>query len=226
MLVRDAGKLAEEVILHLTCLMGANKEMNLSSKQKLWLALVILGLLLCGVLGGLGIGSAPEENGFSLGAPPQPAAKIAAADTGYIVVQTGAGTYYRCADFSAPAACWVPDSAPAQASAQSSDAPQVDDARFAPPPGKIREHWTTTFFDSIGGFITETRYALLEDGTVWVWPYHVHMVLNFPKSVDQFIGAGTGLCCAGLLAVLASLLLVLVFRRKTTPPPQTAQSKS
>lgn len=188
--------------------------MKLGNKQFTIPLLVLVGAAALGALVGFFVGSQTTP-GFSLGAPPEPVAQIASANTFDITVQTTGNHYYRCAAeaFSQGAGCWQTTGAPGEKTRDILNQPQIDDAKFAPPPGKIREHWTVTFYDSIGGFITESRYALLEDGTVWVWQADTSQFLNVSLGVEQALGAGVGLCCMSLLGLLVALLLGFILAR-------------
>ena len=187
--------------------------MKITVKQFIFLAALVLGVTLVGTMLGLWWGNRPNTAGFSIGAPTEPIARMAYVDTSRIIVLSANGNYYSCQSisFSKQVACWELTTPPSEDSVAGSDYSPIDATKFAPPPGKIRELRSDSFTADISGTIQVTRYALLEDGTVWVWQAQAHQYLNPSKSWDQVLGAGIGLCCGGAVGLLLALLLGAFF---------------
>lgn len=189
------------------------------------LALVLLvGLPLVGGIAGYVWRAAAVESGFLLGTPPKPAVKIDGALTFYVVVQGADNEFFQC-DLVAMHAgknCWSQIAPPVrdennyaytQYVRNAAANPTIEASRFAPPPGKIKDFWVSTYQDEIGGHITEARYALLDDGRVWAWIYDTTMFTNVSKDFEQWVGGLGGACCLGVLGLVLWLGLVIVLPR-------------
>lgn len=192
--------------------------------RNLILIALLVGLPLLGALIGFALRALPSERGVSLGATPEPAQKIVAAAPAYVIVETTSGNYFQCTfvprEIAATTNCWKPTTTNTSVFANSVDSPRIEQARFASPPGSVRDYWIASHFDSIGGFIYETRYALLDDGRVWAWTYETNTLINVSKIFDGVIGAVFGLCCAGVLAlILWAVLAATVWPKQPATLP-------
>jgi hypothetical protein len=85
---------------------------------------------------------------------------------------------------------------------------QSEYARQAAPPGALL--WCASYWDVAFGthFIREAHFALLEDGSVWVWQFIPAM------------GALLIILIGGFLAVLAGLVAYFVLRRSANTAPR------
>jgi hypothetical protein len=85
---------------------------------------------------------------------------------------------------------------------------QSEYARQAAPPGALL--WCASYWDVAFGthFVREAHFALLEDGSVWVWQFIPGM------------GALLIMLLGGFLAVLAGLVAYFVLRRSAKAAPR------
>ncbi len=157
--------------------MDAHPPRHLSSRARLLLATgVILVLLPClGLMGSLAYLRARQAGAFShwrsLGAAPGHAVDIVTGDMYVVYVRTASGIIYGCRHWDKPAAgdCWQKAQQPLSIDPDT----QFDQSLFRgeprPPPGAVTDSLKATVW--YGDDATETRYALLADGTVWTWQY-------------------------------------------------------
>lgn len=171
------------------------------------LILVIVLLTPCvGLAGSVGYLSLRTSGALSrwrsLGTPPEAAAEIAAGDTERLYVRTDSGSLYRCENFSwqRSGACWVPSQAPFDLDPNADFAKGLFGGQVPPPPGEVRDELKVMAWFAEDAF--ETRYAVLADGSVWVWQYDVGSYRNLAVlAVGPLAGFGLGLVVAALLAV-------------------------
>lgn len=190
--------------------------MNTSRKTLVLVALLAMTLL--GAFIGFNILARPQEHGFSVGAPPEPATRIAAATTLDVLVETTGGTFYKCAfglNNSNPGQnCWTRNNAPVYPVTNSVNHPSVDEGWFVPPPAKTRDYWIATLYDKSRS-ITEVRYAVLDDGRVWVWSFKTSDSFNFSPTLEGVLAGFFGFACTVPLALaIWGILAVTVWRAK------------
>lgn len=149
--------------------------MNKNSRGDIWRGLALLLVCLVGLpfLGGVGsvLYLRAQDSGAltrwrRLARPPEAAAEIAGGDLETVYVLSAAGQLYGCGHRRTDDAleCWTPVAAlPDLDEDLLLDAP-VFEAQ-TPPPGPARDSLTVSVQYADAAY--ETRYALLEDGTVW-----------------------------------------------------------
>ncbi|MCC7361185.1 MAG: hypothetical protein IT317_16995 [Anaerolineales bacterium] len=143
------------------------------------LAVLIFLVLVCSPCLGLGGALAYQANDGparftrwrSLGAPPEAAVAFVAADPMVVYVETETGTVYACRPkrASSDGACWQPAAAPYDIDPEADFEHSVYSGDVPPPPGETRDVVFVSIFYADAAF--EARYALLADGTIWVWEY-------------------------------------------------------
>src|SRR5690606_15450279 len=95
-------------------------------------------------------------------------------------------------------ACWEPVTEPIEISNDfERDGEPVFRGEVPPPPGRVAEELTVTLL--LAELATETRYALLDDGTVWMWEYGVSGYDNL-----FVLMAGPVVCLVGAAVVLGA----------------------
>lgn len=155
----------------------AHAPRQLSSRARLLLATgVILILLPClGLMGSLAYLRARQAGAFSrwrsLGAAPGHAAEILSGDADVVYVRTTAGNIYRCTHWAKPVAgdCWQDAQGPLYINPDATFDQGLFRGEPNPPPGTVLDSLHVTVWYAENAY--ETRYVLLEDGTVWTWEY-------------------------------------------------------
>ena len=143
------------------------------------LAVLIFLILICSPCLGLGGALAYQSSSLAasfnrwraLGAPPAPADGFVAADPTVVYVATAGEQVYACRPTRAAAdgACWQPATAPFAIDEDADFEHSVYSGEVPPPPGETLDVVFVSIFYADAAF--EARYALLADGTVWVWEY-------------------------------------------------------
>jgi hypothetical protein len=184
------------------------------------LALVILVILLCspclGLGGGLAYVNALGQGRFarwrSLAAPPAGAVALVTADPNRVYVETGSGAIFGCAHNGRAAGlgCWTAAEPPFAIDSQADFERAVFSGDVPPPPGDPVDQLPVSLIYADAAW--EARYAVLADGTVWVWEYSAG---GYDSLVALLLGPVVGLG-AGLLVIG---LLVLLGRARRGPAP-------
>jgi hypothetical protein len=177
------------------------------------LALAVLVILLCspclGLGGGLAYVNALGQGRFarwrSLNAPPAGAAALVTADPNLVYVESGSGAIFVCAHNgrAAGAACWVTAQPPYAIAAEADFERAVFSGAVPPPPGDPVDQLPVSII--LADAAWEARYAVLSDGTVWVWEYSAG---GYDSLVALLLGPVVGL----VLGLIVIGLLVLLGR--------------
>jgi len=109
----------------------------------------------------------------SLGAPPDVAVKLVTGDTDVVYVRTVRDDVYECRHRGTAAArdCWQRAQEPVTVDPEVHFDQPVYEAEVQPPAGKVVDRLYTARWYAEDAF--ETRYVLLDDGSVWKWEYDV-----------------------------------------------------
>jgi len=176
-----------------------------SGARLLLATLALLILLPClGVLGGAGFLGLRQSGAFSrwrsLGAPPGGGAEIITGDLEVVYVRAHNGAAYSCAygEKPAPADCWRPAVEPFRVDPEATFGERVLEKDVPPPAGTVSDTLEVTAWYAEDAF--EARFALLDDGTLWVWRYDVGSYLYLFILV-------VGLVVGGLVGVVGVVLL-------------------
>jgi hypothetical protein len=182
----------------------------LAGRSRLLLASVAVLLILpCfGLMGGGSYLWARQQGVFSrwrsLGAPPGGAVGIAAADPSLVYVRTAQGNLYGCSHERGQQAraCWVAARQPLSVDPDARAGESVFRGEPKPAPGQVVDALeVTTWYPEDA---VETRYVVLQDGTVWKWEYDVGAYLSlFILTVGPAVGMLLALVIVGLLWVRA-----------------------
>jgi len=137
---------------------------------------VILTLLPClGLVGNVAYFRYQKAGAFShwqsLGAPPYSGVDIVTGDIGVVYVRTAAGNIYGCMHKRKRVAdnCWYEAQEPLSVDRKATFDNRLYQNEVEPPPGSVADMLDVTVWHAEDAF--ETRYILLEDGTVWKWEY-------------------------------------------------------
>lgn len=104
----------------------------------------------------------------ALGAPPEKAVGFVTGDINVIYVSTVAGGIYGCEhEISVNDSCWQVAQEPLRVDPETLFDKSVFLGTLKPPHGVIVDELVATIWYADAAF--ETRYILLEDGTVWKW---------------------------------------------------------
>ena len=184
------------------------------------LAVVVCLLLVCspclGLAGGAAYLNVQGDGRFarwrSLAAPPEPAVSFVAADPFQVYVNTTSGQVYRCAHGQQPAGrqCWLLADEPYAITAETDFEHSVFGGAVPPPPGDTTDTVYVSLFQEDAAY--EARYALLTDGTIWVWEYATD---SNQSLIVLLAGPVLGLALGGVV-VLALLSLSAARRRGLT----------
>ena len=187
--------------------------------SKTWLAVAVLAILMLSPCLGLGGGVAYllayRDGAFSrwrsLGSPPAPATALYAGDTTVIYAAAADGNVYSCPPTSqARDACWTLAAGPYAVDPRADYEHSVIPGDPPPPPQTpVDVLYVSRFYAEMA---VEARYALLPDGTVWVWFHESAGYL----SLLVLLGAPV----LGLLLGLALALILLLaqgVRRRPAP---------
>jgi hypothetical protein len=188
------------------------------------LAVVVFVILICSPCLGLGGGLAylnAESAGRwarwrSLASPPEMAVGFVTADPSVVYVTTATGLVYACNHGGDPAgrSCWQAAEAPYTINSETDFERSVFSGAVPPPPGEVTDVVYTSLIYADAAY--EARYALLADGSVWVWEYGGGA---YGPLVVLLAGPVLGLAL-GVAAIVG--LLVLNARRRVAPPAASA----
>jgi hypothetical protein len=185
---------------------------RLSPRARLLLATgAILVLLPC--LGLMGAGAyirARRAGAFSrwrsLGQPPGTGVDIVTGDADVVYVRTATGLVYRCDHGETRAAedCWDYAQEPLTVHSKARLGTSVYQGELEPPPGTVVDTLHVTIWYAEDAF--ETRYVLLEEGTVWMWQYDVgaYWTLSI-LLIGPAVGAAIGIVAVIVLWARAGL---------------------
>jgi hypothetical protein len=183
------------------------------------LALAVLAILLCspclGLGGGLAYVSAAGQGRWarwrSLSAPPAGATALVTADPNVVYVEAAEGGVYVCAHNgdAAGAGCWTAAALPYNVASEADFEHAVFSGTVPPPPGEAVDQLYVSIFFAEAAF--EARYAVLADGTVWVWEYSAN---SYDSLVALLLGP-----VIGLVLGLAAIGLLLLARRMANRGP-------
>lgn len=190
-----------------------------ATRSKAWLAVAVLLILVLSPCLGLGGGvaylAAHRDGAFarwrSLGSPPGGAASLVAGDTTVIYAAAAGGAVYSCPPTSqARDACWSLAAEPYTVDSRADYEHSVISGEPPPPPQTpVDVLYVSRFYAEMA---VEARYALLPDGTVWVWFHESGSYL----SLLVLMGAPVlGFVLGVVLAIV--LLIVQGVRRRPTP---------
>ena len=186
------------------------------------LAVVVFLVLICspclGLAGGLAYQSNQGLGRFtrwrSLAAPPETAVAFVTADPTRVYLTTVSDQVYVCeiSQASPGQACWQPAEAPYAIDNETDFEHSVFSGDVPPPPGETTDQVYVSIFYGDAAF--EARYALLTDGTVWVWEYGAN---SNQALLVLLAGPVVGLAL-GLVLVLALLAFNATRRRAEVSP--------
>jgi hypothetical protein len=181
------------------------------------LAVVVFLILICSPCLGLGGGLVYQRSlgqgqfAFwrSLAAPPEAAVAFVTADPNRVYVTTVSDQVYVCEHNGAAADrdCWLLAEEPYTIDNETDFEHSVFSGQVPPPPGETTDVVYVSIFFADAAF--EARYALLADGTVWVWEYGAS---SNQSLLVLLAGPVVGLALGGLL-VTALLVWHLTRRR-------------
>lgn len=185
------------------------------------LAVLVFLLLICSPCLGLGGGLAYlrlEGQGAlarwrPLAALPETAVAFVTADPNRVYVSTVSGQVYVCRH-NAPTdgQCWLLAEEPYTIASESDFEHSVFTGQVPPPPGDLIDTVYVSIFYGDAAF--EARYALLADGSVWVWEYSASSNMAL---LVLLAGPVIGLVL-GVLVALALLVIAAVRRRRAAAP--------
>ena len=142
----------------------------------------------------------------SLGAPPGRAVNIVTGDRDVVYVRTAAGVIYGCTHAEAyePVNCWGVAQEPLLVDRKARFGVRLYTGEVKPPAGTLVDTLHVTVWYAEDAF--ETRYALLQDGTVWMWEYDrgAYWTLLI-LIVGPLAGLAVGIAASVLLWVAAGL---------------------
>ena len=174
----------------------------------------LLVLLPClGLMGSVGYIWARQAGALShwrsLGVPPDRGVDIVTGDTDVVYVRTAAGSIYGCRHRGTGAAdnCWYKAQEPLSVDPEATFDKRLYQSEVEPPPGTVADRLEVTIWLAEDAF--ETRYVLLEDGTVWKWEYDVGSYWNL---LILIIGPAAGLALAIVVVVVLGAALALRLR--------------
>jgi len=185
------------------------------------LAVIVFLVLICspclGLAGGAAYLQAERQGRLArwrpLAAPPEPAVAFVTADPNQVYVSTVSGQVYRCRHNSDPVdrQCWLLAEEPYTIASESDFEHSVFTGQVPPPPGDLTDVVYVSIFYADAAF--EARYALLADGTVWVWEYAASSNMSL---LVLLAGPVVGLVL-GVIVVLALLVFAATQRRRAVP---------
>jgi hypothetical protein len=107
-----------------------------------------------------------------LGRPPEGGVEIVAGDINVVYVRSEAGKVYGCEHSnSTDDSCWLEAQKPYDVDPEATHDNRLFQGDVEPPPGEVVDALEVTVWQAEDAF--ETRYILLEDGTMWKWEYDV-----------------------------------------------------
>jgi hypothetical protein len=133
-----------------------------------------------------------------MGSPPGSAVDVLSGDRSVVYVKTASGSIYACEHHGAriDKDCWHLTNEPLTIDSHAKIGTYVFEGQVKSPPGPVVDTLDVTVWRGEDAF--ETRYALLEDGTVWKWQYDVGAYWTLGILL---LGPAAGLVLGALLAV-------------------------
>jgi hypothetical protein len=180
--------------------------------------LLLLALLPCLGLLGAGVYLKMRQAGAfsswrSLGAPPSAAVELVTGDPDVIYVRTGSGDVYECRHRGTDVArdCWEKAQEPFSVDPDVRFEQRVYGGEVQPPAGSVLDRLYTSRWYAEDAF--ETRYVLLDDGSVWKWEYDVGGNWSLLILVAGLL-AGLGLAAAAAAVIWVPVLLRSLPRKR------------
>ena len=135
----------------------------------------------------------------SLGAVPGGGVEILTADIGVVYVAAATGKLYGCKHRGRPAAgdCWYEAQEPLTIDDKANFDTRVFQGEVVAPSGTVVDSLDVAIWRAEDTF--ETRYVLLEDGTVWKWEYDVGSYWSLTMLI---LGLAAGLVLAVVVVVV------------------------
>jgi hypothetical protein len=173
------------------------------------LALLVVVLSLGGCAAGMPLGTAWNSGSLArwdrLPDPPAAPAAIVTGSTAEVYIETADGGIYYCNP--ADEVCWVESDTPEPLAARNEDCEDWPIRyQVRPAPGTVIDSLQTQWCHFEAG--EEVDYAILDDGSVWMWS---HFDANYLNMARVLVPMGGG-CLAGLLVGI--VLIVVVWRRR------------
>lgn len=172
------------------------------------LAITVLIILLCSPCLGLGGsvvylnlgGDGRFSRWRSLSSPPAGAVALVTADPNVVYAEAADGGVYVCSHNgrAAGAGCWAAAEPPYEVSSDADFERSFFTGTVPPPPGEtVDQLYVSLDFVELG---LEARYAVLADGTVWVWEYSASSYDSLIVLLaGPVVGLALGLIVVGVL---------------------------
>lgn len=164
---------------------------------------ILISLSCLGAMGGMAYYWA-ENAGITstwqaLGAPTEKGVDLVTGDLDLIYVRSANDRLYGCehGGIRDPDSCWAEASEPLAVDPQVEFDNPLFQGSLAPPRGTVVDELDVTLWYADSAF--ETRYVLLEDGTVWKWEYDKGSGSLFACILGPLVGAAAGLLVAAAL---------------------------
>lgn len=171
---------------------------------RLWLAtgLILISLTCLGLVGGFAYYWAESTDFWqrwqALGAPPEKVVGFVTGDINVIYVSTASGGIYGCEhEISVNDSCWQAAQEPLRVDPDVQFDNSVFRGVLKPPRGVIVDELVATLWYADAAF--ETRYILLEDGTVWKWENDKGLGGLFACIVGPLVGIILGIVATVIL---------------------------
>ncbi len=158
----------------------------------------------------------------AMGSPPGNAVEILTGDNGVVYVRTATGSVYGCehSGWRVAEDCWHPAHEPLSIQRRAKIDTWVFEGQVRPPPGAVVDALDVTLWYGDAAF--ETRYRLLEDGTVWKWQYDVFPFWGLGAMLIGSIGGLVlGIVIVAVLWVRAGLRSMRQRRMRAGSPHQS-----
>ena len=186
---------------------------RLSANARRWLTTgIILVLLPClGLGGGIAFFNARQAGKLSrwrsLGSPPSPGVEILTGDMGVVYLRTATDSIFGCEHrrMARPAEnCWSETQEPVSIDEDATFEDNLFHDEVVSPSGTVVDSLNVTVWRAEDTF--ETRYALLDDGTVWKWEYDVGAYFSlFVLALGPVLGLALGLIVVLFVWAVAGL---------------------
>ncbi len=178
----------------------------------LLLIMLVIVLLPLGAAAGFEVGAAWNAGRLTrwqrLPAVPERPTRIAGGSTASVFVETGAGQIYVC-NHRDDGQCWVKYDQPVVSELSSEYCAQYPNHyAVSAPPGKPVDYLRADWCHFEAG--EEADYALLADGSVWMWN---HWDANFLNLARVFGTMGGGACLGLVIAIAVPIFVWLKGRR-------------
>ncbi len=151
----------------------------------------------------------------SLGTPLGRGTEIVTGDTDVVYVATAAGRVYACDRSKAEPTedCWKETSQPLRIDPETEFDHPLFQKDVAPPSGTVMDVLNVTLWYVEGAY--ETRYVLLQDGSVWMWRYDVNAYVSmFIWVFGALAGLALGILGMAVLWVRAGVTAMLLRRSR------------